>query len=331
MAKPLLFVTGFFGAGKTTLLRSLAAGLRKRGYSADVILNDYADARLDAATLECYAASIAPIAASCACCGGLEELMSLCRSASQASGDILLIELNGSADPLPILETFTVSATELDLSPRLQVNLVDGRHWGQRDRWTPIEKRQLETSGAWILSHRESINDEREKAVTDGIRAAAPCAAETNLEGLLDTLIQQIKGEAPSSLPGTSPPGGDTPSSRGDLISDTVHQLTHHFEGWTVPLPGRVRQRSVEKLLADLPDWVVRIKVLVKLIENPGDKWLFQRSGTDPVSEPVRVTGAEHISNSLICIGPKPDSEIINELICKHFGGEAEALLKRSQ
>ena len=331
MAKPLLFVTGFFGAGKTTLLRSLAAGLRKRGYSADVILNDYADARLDAATLECYAASIAPIAASCACCGGLEEFMSLCRSASQASGDILLIELNGSADPLPILETFTVSATELDLSPRLQVNLVDGRHWGQRDRWTPIEKRQLETSGAWILSHRESINDEREKAVTDGIRAAAPCAAETNLEGLLDTLIQQIKGEAPHSLPGTSPPGGDTPSSRGDLISDTVHQLTHHFEGWTVPLPGRVRQRSVEKLLADLPDWVVRIKVLVKLIENPGDKWLFQRSGTDPVSEPVRVTGAEHISNSLICIGPKPDSEIINELICKHFGGEAEALLKRSQ
>lgn len=331
MAKPLLFVTGFFGAGKTTLLRSLAAELRKRGYSADVILNDYADARLDAATLECYAASIAPIAASCACCGGLEELMDLCRSASQASGDILLIELNGSADPLPILETFTVSATDLDLSPRLQVNLVDGRHWGQRDRWNPIETRQLETSGAWILSHRESIDDDTEKVVTDGIRAAAPYAAETNLEGLIDILIQHIKGEEPSSLPVASVPEGEADNSLGDLISDTVHQLTHHFEGWTVPLPGRVRQQSVEKLLADLPDWVVRIKILVKLIETPGDKWLFQRSGTDPVSEPVRVAGAEHISNSLICIGPKPDSELINELICKHFGGEAEALLKRTK
>ncbi|NRB74666.1 MAG: hypothetical protein HRU46_09945 [Verrucomicrobiales bacterium] len=331
MAKPLLFVTGFFGAGKTTLLRSLAAGLRERGYSADVILNDYADARLDAATLEGYAASIAPIAASCACCGGLEELMNLCRSASQASGDLLLIELNGSADPLPILETFTVSASDLDLSPRLQVNLVDGRHWGKRDRWNPIEKRQLETSGAWILSHRESINDDTEKAVTDDVRAAAPYAAETNLEGLLDTLIEQIKGEEPSSLPVASLPGGDTDNSPGDLISDTVHQLTHHFEGWTVPLPGRVRQRSVEKLLADLPDWVIRIKVLVKLIEKPGDKWLFQRSGTDPVSEPIRIPEAEHISNSLICIGPKPDSEFINELVCKHFGGEAEALLKRAQ
>ena len=273
MAKPLLFVTGFFGAGKTTLLRS-----------ADVILNDYADARLDAATLECYAASIAPIAASCACCGGLEELMNLCRSASQASGDILLIELNGSADPLPILETFTVSAADLDLSPRLRVNLVDGRHWGQRDRWNPIETRQLETSGAWILSHRESIDDDTEKVVTDDVRAAAPYATETNLEGLIDILIQHIKGEEPSSLPVASLPGGEAGDSLGDLISDTVHQLTHHFEGWTVPLPGRVRQRSVEKLLADLPDWVVRIKILVKLIETPGDKWLFPCFRASPSS-----------------------------------------------
>ena len=219
--------------------------------------------------------------------------MNLCRSASQASGDILLIELNGSADPLPILETFTVSAADLDLSPRLQVNLVDGRHWGQRDRWNPIETRQLETSGAWILSHRESIDDDTEKVVTDDVRAAAPYATETNLEGLIDILIQHIKGEEPSSLPVASLPGGEAGDFSSDLISDTVHQLTHHFEGWTVPLPGRVRQRSVEKLLADLPDWVVRIKILVKLIETPGDKWLFQRSGTDPVSEPVRVAGAE--------------------------------------
>ena len=67
MSKPLLFLTGFLGAGKTTLLRGILTESQKLGRSCDVILNDFENAELDAATLPSYAASIAPIAASCAC------------------------------------------------------------------------------------------------------------------------------------------------------------------------------------------------------------------------------------------------------------------------
>ncbi|MDP4792509.1 MAG: CobW-like GTP-binding protein, partial [Verrucomicrobiales bacterium] len=71
MPKPLLFLTGFLGAGKTTLLRALLNEYRESGRSADVILNDFENAELDASTLPPGAAPIAPIAPiapSCACC-----------------------------------------------------------------------------------------------------------------------------------------------------------------------------------------------------------------------------------------------------------------------
>ncbi|MEM9017829.1 MAG: GTP-binding protein, partial [Verrucomicrobiota bacterium] len=49
MAKPLLFITGFLGAGKTTFLRALLEELHGLNLTADVILNDYENADIDAA------------------------------------------------------------------------------------------------------------------------------------------------------------------------------------------------------------------------------------------------------------------------------------------
>ena len=76
-ARPVILLTGFLGAGKTTFLRQLLLATQKAGVSADVILNDYADAKLDSATLEGLAASIEPLTATCACCEGLDYLLKL--------------------------------------------------------------------------------------------------------------------------------------------------------------------------------------------------------------------------------------------------------------
>ncbi|HBM78816.1 MAG TPA: hypothetical protein DD438_11950 [Verrucomicrobiales bacterium] len=77
--RPLLLVAGFLGAGKTSLIRSLLAQLQRRGIKADVILNDIANANIDAASINPdHAASISPLAASCACCESLEDARFLC-------------------------------------------------------------------------------------------------------------------------------------------------------------------------------------------------------------------------------------------------------------
>jgi len=75
-SKPLLLITGFLGAGKTTLLRDLLIDLRRQDLKSDVILNDFANAELDSATLDSRSVmSVAPLAAGCACCDSLEELI----------------------------------------------------------------------------------------------------------------------------------------------------------------------------------------------------------------------------------------------------------------
>ena len=51
ICRPSLMVTGFLGAGKTTFMRSLLVDLHRRQIAADVILNDYENAEIDAGTL----------------------------------------------------------------------------------------------------------------------------------------------------------------------------------------------------------------------------------------------------------------------------------------
>lgn len=106
--RPQLVIAGFLGAGKTTLLRNLLGALQEYDITSDVILNDYENAELDAETLRDKASAISPLSASCACCGGLEEMVNLALAAQDSRADCLLIELNGTADPVPLIETFTL-------------------------------------------------------------------------------------------------------------------------------------------------------------------------------------------------------------------------------
>ncbi|MEX2578432.1 MAG: GTP-binding protein [Verrucomicrobiales bacterium] len=327
-AKPLLFLTGFLGAGKTTLLRGLLENLRTRGRSADVILNDFANADLDAATLDGAAASIAPIAASCACCESLDELVALCLAAAKKRGDLLLVELNGTADPLSLLEAFTLLEEKLPFFPRLQVCVVDARHWGRRGEFAMLERRQLETAGLWLPSHIDEVGRERLDQVDSEVRALVPLACRVDAQVLVEALVDEISGAASDSETG-APAGTATPLpihaglakiGLAAFMEDEVHRLSHRFTGCSLALPPRVRRHTIEALLRDLPPWVIRAKALVKLVENPGSRWLFQRSGTDEPDEPIEVSEVRRVSPSLVCVGPRLDPGRLEAMIRAQFG-----------
>lgn len=317
MAKPLLFLTGFFGSGKTTLLRSLVVGLKKRNLTADVILNDFSNAELDAATLGEDAASIVPIAASCACCESLDELVSLCTAASESSSDVLFIELNGTADPLSLLEAFTLVESRLPFFPRIQVGMVDARHWVKRGDWNPLEIRQLETAGYWVLSHTDYVGQDRIDEVAGSVRSCARYAVRTSSKELLEALEGMVCGQYSKTI---VPDVLESLHAVGRTEDDPVHLLSHRFSGVQFPLPPRVRRHSVEALLTTLPDWVVRAKALVKLVEHPGSRWLFQRSGKDPLPPPLPVPNITKVSPSLVCIGACLSPDAIKERIEEFFG-----------
>ena len=105
---PLVLVAGFLGSGKTTLLRTLLPELRAAGILPHVILNDYRNAEVDAATLEGDRDLITPIAGTCICCGSQEELMRALVDARLGPDSVMLLEANGTADTAEIIELLTV-------------------------------------------------------------------------------------------------------------------------------------------------------------------------------------------------------------------------------
>lgn len=317
--KPLLIITGFLGAGKTSLLRDLTSRFHRHGFRCDVILNDFADAEIDAATVDGVAYSVAPIAASCACCESLEDLMELCRLAASGDGEILLIELNGTADPLTLLESFTMIEKQFPFFPRLQVCVVDARHWGRRGNLDPLEKRQLESAAFCQLTHVDEVEESRVKEVETEIRAFAPYCQLVTSERLQGMLQEEVTSESEHR---SSDEDSLDDSAVNSSREDSVHQISHRFSGHQVRLPSRVRKDAIRNLLSDLPPWVLRAKALVKLVEEPGCRWLFERVGSEPISSPLPVSSIRNTSSSLICIGAQMNPGEIDQLVGKRFGIE---------
>jgi len=310
MTKPLLFTTGFLGAGKTTLLRALLEELKKRGRSADVILNDFENAEIDASTLPEYTASIAPIAASCACCGSLDELVELCLAARKSEGDVLLIELNGTADPVPLLETFTLLEEKMPFLPRWQVGVVDARHWGQRGAFTALEVRQLETATHWMPTHTKNLSETAVRDLEESIGKINPYGLQVDAEQLAIE-IARIP-ETSATVDGAA---AEHTSCDPAMLETPAHRISHRFTGVQTKLPGRFRKEEMIRLLEVLPENVVRAKALVELEEPFGSRWLFEKTGRHPVGEPLPIHDLNRVKPSLVCIGPSLDPDEIRGLV----------------
>jgi G3E family GTPase len=315
MSKPLLLLTGFLGAGKTTLLRGILTESQKLGRSCDVILNDFENAEIDAATLPSCAASIAPIAASCACCDSLGDLVRLALAAQASRGDALLVELNGTADPLPLLESFTLLEEKLPFFPRWQVAVIHARNWGRRGEFEALERRQLETATHWVLTHAESLTARELRAVASAVASVNPHAKRSHAYGIAaDLLLVRGGPEAVEFLSGEG------------HRHDAAHALSHRFTGCQVQLPGRYRGEDLIALLEALPPVVVRAKALVRLLDRPGSRWLYGRCDGDPVGDPYEVDGLVKAPSSLVCIGPGLDPAAIRALVEQCLGAPEASL-----
>ena len=321
-AKPFLLITGFLGAGKTTLLKRLLHELNPRNIKADVILNDFTNADIDVATLNpSLLSSLEPLAAGCACCESLEELVQLCKKASKGKGDLLLVELNGTADPLVLLETFTLMENRLAFFPRYQVCVIDARYWGKRDEFEILERRQLETAGFYYISHKNEVPEVHLKRIKKSVKMASRNSREASIKELLEILSKEIRSrriliDEPifSSNPGSSV------GSKQQFLKDVAHKLSHRFTGCHFPLPDQVDNKAMERLMNSLPTWVLRAKALVSIVDEPESRRLFEKVGAELIQNPIPIYELPDTPSSLMCIGPKLAPDKIRKLVELEFG-----------
>lgn len=188
--------------------------------------------------------------------------MKLCLTAQASDGDVLLIELNGTADPLPLLEAFTLREERLRFLPRWQIGVLDARHWGSREEFTPLERRQLETATHWLTTHTEDLSEFEQSEVAGAPTEMNPYGTWVKASELALILSNAIGRKMGAGRVFSV----RTPAS----VRDHEHTLSHRFTGCQFPLPGRYRQEQIMRLLQALPREVVRAKALVKLIRSPG-------------------------------------------------------------
>lgn len=314
ICRPSLMITGFLGAGKTTFLRALLVALNRHHIAADVILNDYENAEVDAGTLRESAASVEALAASCACCDGLAPLVDLAVAAGRSVNDLLIIELNGTADPLPLQESFTLLESRLRFRPRWQVCVLDARHFSHRENYDPLEKLQLETASHFMLSHVENLSDLDHQLLLTRVRAVNPKASQTTVEAMAASLAQAIARDQRLLL------GVPQKSSRQQLIGPHGSRLAHEFTGCQIFLPQTVTRAAIWTWLAALPADVFRAKALVTIQGEPGVRRLFERVGTELMGDPLEVPISAKVPATGICIGPDLDPVAILALARRELG-----------
>ena len=307
--RPLIMLTGFLGAGKTTLLRLILKELSQLDYRADVILNDRENAQIDRETLREHAESVIGLTGSCVCCEGLDELCTMVLKASQSKHSVLLIELNGTADPIPLLESFTLLESKFLLHPRWQLCVIDSRHFGKRSAYHELEKLQLETASHFFISHSSDLSADAESELLEKIKEINPRASRADAVSMVELLSQAIEKNQGSAVARSGlSSGADRPF---DFLKDERskphlhdrHHYAHEFTGCNIIFPQAVEEERVLQWLKQLPVSVIRAKALLTLSSDPDSRYLYERVGQEVSPYPIPVRHIDKVPCSGLFIG----------------------------
>ncbi len=295
---PLILVVGFLGSGKTTLIRKILPRLEAQGLEPYVIINDYANARVDASSLQDDGRTVAPINGNCICCDSVIELMNLLMEIPPIEGRIVLIEANGTTDPTTLIEHLLVNPElRRRFTPLLQVALVDLERWQKRHWHNELERLQVETASHLVFTRVDSTAKERFEAVRadiDSFNAKAQRIEVPSLATELQQLAKNPAAQTASSEEACEPKDCSGHHHAHDHHhdhehehqhdhehdhSDDRHQLAHAFVGLEIPLPDPMSTTHLQAWLHALPKEVLRVKGVVRVVEEP-DRWFqFQCVG----------------------------------------------------
>ena len=255
---PLVLIAGFLGAGKTTLIRKLLPELVANNCRPHVILNDYRNANVDAATLEQYRDLVKPIAGTCVCCGSRDILLQVLSEMETSDNSIVLLEANGTADTAELIDLLSTEEQCRRYSLPIQISVVNIKRW-QRRIWRRLERLQVQTAGFVHLTHMQNATPERLDHVQQHVQSLAPQAILADVPDVTVFLTKQPPLLAP--LPPRTPIKLDTGDNHHHHHHErTHHHAEHHFSSLELELPTSIKRDALLTWLEAIQKEVVRIK-----------------------------------------------------------------------
>lgn len=278
----LVLLTGFLGAGKTTFLQNLVMELKARELVPHVILNDYGNADVDATAIRRLTMNVRAISGSCVCCDSRDELFETLERRPAGERDVVVVETNGTTDPLPLLDALACDRRTRPFRVK-QVALVDALRWGKRWRHNALERQQVITASHLHISYRDLALPGCFEETFTAIRKINPRVRLTDAAALvaeIETALSQreipvLPPMFPAEVEVKSPPsmlGLKLPSPK-----KFSHDMAHSFSSAQLAIPPVVDETALKDWLKSLPPEVLRVKGVTQLVGNTSDLCCFQR------------------------------------------------------
>ncbi len=310
---PLILISGFLGAGKTTLLKALLPQLVEQGVRPHVVLNDYMNARVDAATLGEYTRLVTPISGTCVCCGSQEELIDSLVIADKSPESIALLEANGTADTLQLIEILSAKQALSGYSLPIQINVIDAKRWQKRHWHNKLERSQVESAGYLYITRKETISEKRYDQVEIETRVLAPRAmVVTDPKTIGDALIDLVR-----DVPNLPPRRFEAEKQTGQKAVGHEHHhehghhhhhhhghnhAAHHFASLELPLPPNLTRKALHSFLEKLPPEVLRAKGIAAFKDEEKPVY-FQRTDIIDAITMHELRIREVLDNVAVLIG----------------------------
>lgn len=266
-------MAGFLGAGKTRFLTELAPMLAARGVRVRIILNDFQNARVDAARLGALEALVTPLNGECVCCGSLRELLHTLYEVPADPGSVMIIEANGATETDELLGHLTTDRKLAHFTLPVQLTVVDAARWQKRWWHNALERAQVSTATHILLNWTHKLSAERLEVVSASVRAENARAAFVTVESFASWLQGLLTDVAMDPSRGGRPGGVAAVPRARELRAPH----THPFGSVALPLPAQVHRASFEQFVRTLPASVVRAKGLVRFVEAPGPMHVWHR------------------------------------------------------
>jgi len=278
---PLLLVTGFLGSGKTSLLRRLLPRLSAAGLQSHVVLNDYVNAALDGVTLREACDDVRLVNGACACCDGEAALLAELEQCRLGDRDVLLLEVNGTTDPLPLVELLLLATESRRYRPLRQLTVVNVSRWQERGEQNELERMQARGATHIVFTWEDTVTAEVRQAVRRAVAEFNPTARVVTAEQLTDELVRTCaSGTVDVEL---APATGIAARMWSAVLARPPrshnHDLAHRFGARQLEVPRGISRARLTGWLDALPPGILRAKGLVELAEEPGRYHYFNRVG----------------------------------------------------
>ncbi len=297
---PVTILSGFLGAGKTTLLNRILAG--DHGLRVAVLVNDFGAINIDAQlVIGVTDDGLINLVNGCICCTIRDDLLQQTARLIQRPlpPEYIIIEASGVADPIPIIQTFTLP----DLNPYIYLDslvcVVDAEQFtrltGENARLAYI---QVSVADLIILNKIDLVGGEALRQLKGTRLPAQARVFETTycqvpLEYIIgvghyavETLIASVKQNG----------NGET-----KLHSHRDHGSIFSSWSWSscIPLSGKAFRRVIRTL----PHGILRAKGILNLVEVPTRRTILQLVGSRTTFTAGEPWGREAPCSQIVAIG----------------------------